>query len=150
MKKVLHTQKLTQSRYLVLLASGYKKIFYMAPRVACWCLFRHWSTTNHVCNQPPCCDRSRCPSASNSSAVQLILSPSYQQPSYPPPLFSPTIASLTSLPDHNPILAYYPSFYNHHLLTSNLLILLHFFLLLYLPLSKFYSIHPHPQLAVIP
>ena len=64
-KKVLHTQKMTQSRYLVFLASGYKKIFYMTPRVACWCRFRHWSTTNQVRNQPPRCDRSRCPSASN-------------------------------------------------------------------------------------
>ena len=43
-----------------------QKIFYMAPRVACWCLFRHWTTTESVCNQPPCCDRSICPSASKS------------------------------------------------------------------------------------
>ena len=136
MKKVLQTQKLTQSRYLVLLTSGYKKIFYMTPRVACWCLFRHWSTTNHVRNQPPRCDRSRCLSASN-----FICCATHYQPSYPPPLFSPSILSSQQVLQHP---------------HPQLVVIAYPFTLSY-PLSKHYSTHililhlaDIPQLILIP
>ena len=100
MKKVLHTQKLTQSRYLVLLASGYKKssIWHPEWHVDAYSVIGRLQTTSAT--NPPVVTDQDVPLHPIQSAVQFILSPSYQQPSYPPPLFSPTIASLTSLPDH--------------------------------------------------
>ena len=90
MKKVLISQKKRRSPEFGASGSWIQKIFY-GTRSGILMNFPSlvdYRFSHHPLPRP---DPSICPSASNASAVQLILSPSYQQPSYPPPLFSPTI-----------------------------------------------------------
>ena len=95
-KKVLHTQKMTQSRYLVFLASGYKK------KSSIWHPEWHVGAYSVIGR------------LQNTSATN-------------PPVVTDQDVSL------HPIL---PAVQ----LTTNLLVLLYFFLLVYFPLNKYYSI----------